>query len=86
MNPNDERQHQIFFGDARCMSDVSDASVQLVVTSPPYWQLKDYGSEGQIGFHQSFPQYIQSLSQVWSECYRVLASKQKHSEIESLCF
>lgn len=74
MNLNDERQHQIFFGDARNMSDIADSSVQLVVTSPPYWQLKDYGVDGQIGFHQSFPQYIQSLNEVWRECYRVLDS------------
>lgn len=74
MDMSDEPQHQVFFGDARCMSDIADSSVQLVVTSPPYWQLKDYGSEGQIGFHQSFPEYIQSLNQVWRECYRVLDS------------
>ncbi len=74
MNMNGEQQHQVFFGDSRCMSEIADASVQLVVTSPPYWQLKDYGSEGQIGFHQSLPEYIQSLNEVWRECYRVLDS------------
>jgi len=58
MDMSDERQHQVFFGDARCMSDIPNSSVQLVVTSPPYWQLRDYGSEGQIGFYQSFLEYI----------------------------
>ncbi len=67
-------RHTIFFGDARGMSPIEDASVQLIVTSPPYWQLKDYGSPQQIGFHDSYEEYIASLSQVWSECFRVLST------------
>ncbi len=74
MNLNDEPKHHIFWGDARDMNEVAAASVQLIVTSPPYWQLKDYGSERQIGFHQTLPEYIQSLNNVWRECYRVLES------------
>jgi DNA modification methylase len=35
-------KHQVFFGDARSMSELEDGSTQLIVTSPPYWQLKDY--------------------------------------------
>ena len=66
-------QHQVFFGDARDMSDIQSSSVQLVVTSPPYWQIKDYGTENQIGFHQTLPEYIESLNAVWRECFRVLA-------------
>ncbi len=54
------------------MSEISDKSVQLVVTSPPYWQLKDYGSNDQIGFHSSYEDYINNLNLVWKECYRVL--------------
>ena len=42
-------EHKIIFGDSRKMSEVKDASVHLVITSPPYWQLKDYGTENQIG-------------------------------------
>ncbi|MCX7847090.1 MAG: site-specific DNA-methyltransferase [bacterium] len=64
--------HRIYLGDARAMHDVADESVHLVVTSPPYWQLKDYGCEGQIGFHQSYEEYINHLSLVWQECARVL--------------
>ncbi|MDD9871704.1 MAG: site-specific DNA-methyltransferase, partial [Gammaproteobacteria bacterium] len=37
--------HQIVIGDARRMRRVADESVHLVVTSPPYWQLKDYGDK-----------------------------------------
>ncbi|MCI0513200.1 thermonuclease family protein [candidate division KSB1 bacterium] len=48
------------------------SSVHLVITSPPYWQLKDYGSEQQLGFHESYESYINNLNLVWQECHRVL--------------
>lgn len=64
--------HRHITGDSRQMSLVADESVHLIVTSPPYWQLKDYGSEGQIGFHDSYEAYINNLNLVWKECYRVL--------------
>lgn len=54
------------------MSQIPNESVGLIVTSPPYWQLKDYGSESQIGFNQSYEDYINHLNLVWSECYRIL--------------
>lgn len=54
------------------MDDVPDESVHLVVTSPPYWQLKDYGSGGQIGFFDRYEEYINNLNLVWKECGRVL--------------
>jgi len=54
------------------MHEVKDASVHLVVTSPPYWQLKDYGSSDQIGFNHSYEEYINNLNLVWNECYRVI--------------
>lgn len=65
-------QHRIVFADARQMSEVADRSVQLVVTSPPYWQLKDYGETSQIGFHDSYEEYVNNLNMVWQECARVL--------------
>ena len=49
-----------------------DSSVHLIVTSPPYWQLKDYGDQRQIGFHDSYEDYINNLNLVWKECYRVI--------------
>jgi len=55
------------------MTEVADESVHLVVTSPPYWQLKDYGNSRQIGFDDSYETYINNLNIVWSECHRVLA-------------
>jgi modification methylase len=64
---------RVIFGDARAMDLVANASAQLVVTSPPYWQLKDYGSDAQLGFADSYEDYINQLNLVWSECQRVLA-------------
>lgn len=65
-------QSTIILGDSRNMSELKDESVHLVVTSPPYWQLKDYGNGNQIGFNDSYEDYINNLNLVWKECYRVL--------------
>ncbi len=54
------------------MTEVAAATVDLVVTSPPYWHLKDYGGPGQIGYGQSLHEYLQDLYLVWRECRRVL--------------
>ena len=54
------------------MDELPDESVHLVITSPPYWQLKDYGVSGQIGFNDSYESYINNLNLVWNECRRVL--------------
>jgi len=54
------------------MKEVSDESVHLIITSPPYWQLKDYGNGKQIGFNDSYETYINNLNLVWNECHRVL--------------
>jgi site-specific DNA-methyltransferase (adenine-specific) len=64
--------HTIIRGDCRDMSVLADQSVDLIITSPPYWQIKDYGDENQIGFNDSYEDYINHLSLVWQECYRVL--------------
>ncbi len=64
--------HKIINGDSRQMNLLPDESVHLVITSPPYWQLKDYGTENQIGYHESYEEYINNLNLVWNECYRIL--------------
>lgn len=64
--------HKIIIGDAREMKEIDNKSVHLIITSPPYWQLKDYGSESQIGFNDTYEDYINNLNLVWNECYRVL--------------
>ena len=68
MNTN----HNIVIGDSRQMDYLNDQSVQLAITSPPYWQLKDYETENQIGYHEDYETYINNLNLVWKECYRVL--------------
>ncbi|MDR1584130.1 MAG: thermonuclease family protein [Prevotellaceae bacterium] len=65
-------KHTIINGDSRQMSELKDRSVHLIITSPPYWQLKDYGMDNQIGFNDSYENYINNLNLVWSECFRVL--------------
>ena len=67
-----EKTHKLIQGDSRNLSLIKDRSVHLIITSPPYWQLKDYGNDGQIGFHDSYESYINNLNAVWTECYRVL--------------
>lgn len=63
---------KIIIGDSRKMIEVENNSIDLVVTSPPYWHIKDYGVEGQIGYGQSLHEYLKDLYRVWKECYRVL--------------
>ncbi len=67
-----QTNHKIIHGDSRQMNLLSDGSVHLVATSPPYWQLKDYGTDDQIGYHDSYENYINDLNLVWKECHRVL--------------
>lgn len=66
-------EHQLFRADARDLSFIPDASVHLVVTSPPYWKLKRYNeSHGQLGHMQDYEEFLTELNKVWSECFRVL--------------
>ena len=65
-------KHTLVTGDSRNLSLIPDKSVHLIITSPPYWQLKDYGNDNQIGFHDSYECYINNLNMVWSECNRIL--------------
>jgi len=63
---------KIYLGDSRAMKEIEDAGIDLVVTSPPYWHIKDYGVPGQIGYGQSLHEYLKDLYQTWRECFRVL--------------
>lgn len=67
-----ETVHKIILGDSREMKEIPDESIHLIVTSPPYWQLKDYGNERQIGFNQTYEEYVNHLNLVWVEANRVL--------------
>jgi len=63
---------RIIIGDSRRMSELNDESIDLIITSPPYWHIKDYGVRGQIGYGQDLHQYLKNLYYVWGECFRVL--------------
>ncbi len=63
---------KIIIGDSRRMIELEDESVDLIITSPPYWHIKDYGVSGQIGYRQSLHEYLRDLYRVWKECFRVL--------------
>ncbi len=67
-----QTKHTLITGDSRNMRLMPDRSVELIITSPPYWQLKDYGNDEQIGFNESYESYINNLNLVWSECNRIL--------------
>lgn len=67
-----ETLHRIYFKDSRKMKEIPDESVHLVITSPPYWNIKDYGHANQIGYHDSLSGYLENLNRVWKECLRVL--------------
>ncbi len=66
-------QHRLIAGDARDLSSIASRSVHLVVTSPPYWTLKEYRqTEGQLGHVDDYEEFLHDLDRVWSECHRVL--------------
>lgn len=65
--------HRLVQGDARDLSFISDGSIHLVVTSPPYWTLKRYNeSAGQMGHIKEYDHFLAELNRVWAEAYRVL--------------
>jgi len=63
---------KVHIADSRKLSGIDDGSVDLMVTSPPYWHIKDYGREGQLGYGQSLHDYLKDLYRVWKEVFRVL--------------
>ena len=63
---------RVYLGDSRAMTEVEDGGIDLAVTSPPYWHIKDYGVPGQIGYGQSLHEYLKDLYHTWRECFRVL--------------
>jgi len=76
--------NKVYFKDARKMTELPDNSVQLIVTSPPYFNIKDYSLDGyqknkktkkvsgQIGDIADYQKYIDEMVLVWKECERVL--------------
>jgi DNA modification methylase len=65
--------HDLFLRDARSLDDLSPNSVHLVLTSPPYWTLKEYRqAEGQLGHIQDYETFLAQLDRVWAHCFRTL--------------
>ena len=65
--------HSLHCGDAREMSALEPNSVHLVLTSPPYWTLKEYrDSEGQLGHVEDYDQFLDELDKVWQQCFHAL--------------
>jgi modification methylase len=65
--------HKLFQGDARSFPQIPDETVHLLVTSPPYWNLKKYNpNRGQLGHIDDYELFLQELDKVWHEAFRVL--------------
>jgi len=65
----------ILTGDAlKKLQELPDESIDMVMTSPPYWALRDYGIKGQLGMEEDFDDYINKLCGVFDEIKRVLKS------------
>lgn len=78
-NPRERLQtgptvHRVILGDSRTMSEISDESAHLVVTSPPYANLKEYapGNPDQLGDIDDYEHFLDQLDRVWAECMRIL--------------
>ncbi len=77
-------KNKVYFSDSRNMKEVPDNSISLIVTSPPYFNIKDYSKdgyqskvignkkEGQIGDISDYKTYLDEMLLVWKECERVL--------------
>jgi modification methylase len=64
--------HRLLQGDAREMG-LNPGSIHLVVTSPPYWTLKEYRrSEGQMGYIADYQEFLVELDKVWQQCFDAL--------------
>src|ERR1051326_3845531 len=73
--PYDRTRHQMILGDARDLGFLPNESVHLVVTSPPYFNLKQYASDAgghQLGRIDDYEAFLDELDRVWRECARVL--------------
>ena len=67
-----ETTHEVILGDAR-ETQIPHSSVHLVVTSPPYWTLKEYpDTDGQMGRIGNYRAFLDNLDRVWRHCYRAL--------------
>ncbi|HVA81807.1 MAG TPA: DNA methyltransferase, partial [Candidatus Binataceae bacterium] len=72
-HPFNRTVHRLHVGDARDLSWIPDESAHLVVTSPPYWTLKEYRrTPHQMGFIEDYERFLNELDKAWRECARIL--------------
>jgi site-specific DNA-methyltransferase (adenine-specific) len=68
-----DTKHKLVIGDARDLSFLPDESIHLVVTSPPYWNLKKYRDHpDQMGHIPDYEDFLKQIEKVWRHCYRIL--------------
>jgi len=73
--PSIPTRHDLYKGDARKLGFIKPNSVHLVVTSPPYWTLKEYRKHpSQLGYVTNYAKFLSELDKVWEGCYRALVS------------
>jgi DNA modification methylase len=65
--------HNLYCADSRDLDFLDPGSVHLIVTSPPYWTLKQYNdSDGQLGHVEAYDEFLHELDKVWQHCFRAL--------------
>lgn len=63
----------LFYGDVlESAKKIADNSVNCVITSPPYWQLRSYGFDGQWGLEPTYQEYLANLQKLMKEVWRIL--------------
>ena len=66
-------RHTLHCADARYLDSLQPESIHLVVTSPPYWTLKEYDDvEGQLGYVEDYEEFLRQIDRVWEACFRAL--------------
>ena len=66
-------KNKIYIGDSyEILKKLPDNFFQLMVTSPPYWNVRDYGHDKQIGYYDSLDEYLEKLKNIWREVTRAL--------------
>ena len=66
-------ENKIYIGDSyEVLKTLPPNFFQLMVTSPPYWNVRDYGHKEQIGFYDTLDEYLVKLNRVWKEVVRTL--------------
>ena len=65
--------NKVYNGDSRCLLEIlpEGVQVQTTITSPPYFDMKDYGVEGQVGFGQKYEEYFEDLKEIFAQIYTV---------------